>query len=44
MELQKLKLSVPKKILGSPSAPKVFQNNSSVIDKLEQSYFSTGFM
>ena len=35
MELQKLKLSVPK-ILGSPSAPKVFQNNSSVIDKLEQ--------
>jgi len=43
MESHKLKLSVPK-ILGSQSAPKVFQNNSSVIDKLEQSYFSTGFM
>ena len=43
MELQKLKLSVPK-VLGSQLAPKVFQNNSSVVDKLEQSYFSTGFM
>ena len=43
MESRNLKLSVPKN-LGSPSAPKVFQNNSSVIDKLEQSYFSTGFM
>jgi len=41
MESHKLKLSVPK-VLGSQSAPKVFQNNSAVVDKLEQTYFPKG--
>jgi hypothetical protein len=43
MEPLKLTLRVPKK-LSTQLVPKVFLNNSSVIDKLEQSYFSKGFM
>jgi len=35
--------SLPKQ-LDSQFAPMVFQNNSSLVDKLEQAYFSKGFM
>ena len=35
--------SLPKQ-LGSQLAPVVFQRNSSLVDKLEQAYFSKGFM
>ena len=43
MELCELVLCTPKK-LSSQYAPKIFQNTSSLIDKMEQAYFSKGFM
>jgi len=43
MESCEFVFSLPK-LLDSRFAPVVFQNNFSVIDKLEQSYFSKGFM
>jgi len=30
--------------IGTQHTPVVFQNNSSLVDKLEQTYFSKGFM
>ncbi|MDH5762781.1 MAG: hypothetical protein OEZ51_07360 [Nitrospinota bacterium] len=43
MESCELVLDIPK-VLGLKYTPMAFKNNSSLVDKLEQSYFSKGFM
>ena len=43
MESCEFVFSLPRQS-GSQLAPVVFQNISSLIDKLEQAYFSKGFM
>ena len=43
MESCEIVFSVPRQ-LDLQVAPELFQNNSSLVDKLEQSYFSKGFM